>query len=180
MSLSGLSAISGLSVMRAQERSIITAFSQTEWPSNQILNNSNVRQVLHASVLAGAGSQIRIELLLLGLFTSLYFGRQSSSGDVYDFEPGDKAQLLFDGSTSAPGGLEETLISDWVDYQFDSSFSHVVSFYTEGGLTLFRSPAPGLTYAVKAGVDESSQDDLSGFTVEADAIAAIQKIEVRS
>ena len=118
-------------------------------------NDYCFRSLIAASTFAASGDQIQVTLEANSannsVFTSVYIGQQAASGDAWDMESGTVAEITFDSGSGCTITAGETKTSDWIDYSFDKTKAHFISFgntgyvryKSSGGTSYYKADASG-------------------------------------
>ena len=142
--------------------------------------NYTMRLIVSSSILI-PGDQIRISLTAgtgtSAMMSSAYVGQAAASGDIYDFM-GTPTQILFGGLSNITVPVNQTRVSDWVNYTYDRSTNLVVSIYFSGTTDLGSTPFPAGWQSRYDTGNSSSTINVSGYTT-AGAVYGVTAIEIR-
>lgn len=130
----------------------------------------NLRFRIPASKLSGKGDQIKLGLagVTTGaalVLSSAYVGHKASSGNVWDFDGGQK-QLKVGGNTGFTVPVNGNVETDWLDFDFDDSRDLIVAIYCTSGDVRVGAVASSIggSFSSKAGSDETAVSAPSGYS----------------
>lgn len=133
--------------------------------------NTNVRFIIPSSELKKSGNLITVKLAYKSnnwSFSSLYIGHQAASGDLYDFDGGQR-RVRFGGlnsGTVGPGGLT----SDTLFFNLDKNKNLILAFYFSApqDYVPVKTTSTGYDLYYKVGVDESAITNVSDYIRDAE------------
>jgi hypothetical protein len=151
--------------------------------SNSSAGQATLRTNLLASAISGSGSQIRVTMAAPSTIgttiQSVHIGTGKASADVYDFV-GDQVALTFGGSSSVTIATNSTATSDWANFSVDDTLPLVVSWYLpSAGNDRRRGGFANVSTYFKAGADDASTENATGYTIAGGLLITLTKIEVR-
>lgn len=173
--------IPGIMPVITGRREPFTAWEKT-LTTTQVAGAGTIRIVIQPAELTGFGSSVRATLMgpssggiSIG---KAYVGHAAASGDVYDFD-GNQQQLFFGGS---PGGVWSgftPVVSDWIDFSFDSARPLIFSYWVNAASYEARtSPGSNYAYYYKLG-DDAATTNATGYTSAGNLLGSFTKLEAR-
>jgi len=150
---------------------LVTAMSISFTHDSPNYGGYNLRFRIPASKLSGKGDQIKLRLagVTTGaalVLSSVYVGHKASSGNVWDFDGGQK-QIKVGGDAGFTVPVNGDVETDWLDFDFDDSRDLIVAMHcTSGDLRIGTIASGGIggSFSTKAGADEGGVSAPGGYS----------------
>jgi len=150
---------------------LVTAMSISFTHDSPNYGGYNLRFRIPASKLSGKGDQIKLRLagVTTGaalVLSSVYVGHKASSGNVWDFDGGQK-QIKVGGNAGFSVPVNGDVETDWLDFDFDDSRDLIVAMHcTSGDLRIGTIASGGIggSFSTKMGADEGGVSAPGGYS----------------
>lgn len=133
--------------------------------------NSSYRILVNLPNLTGSQSALKVQFRSGTNGTCVvkraFVGVQAAQGNPWDFEPGTRTQLYFDGQESYTTSVGEVVLSDLAELSFDGSDTLVVSFdFGDEGLPRISNTSGYSNVYRLQNVDAAEFDSPLAFTLD--------------